>query len=118
MFTHPHEEHSVVATRPSPFTVQARLTRWAAWCGSAAMAVATAGALVLVISQVVFGREPIGGAFGLALLYLETAVAGIGLAVLDRILPIARRSPEPAPAARFPMAGSPPEARTETRDAA
>jgi hypothetical protein len=114
MFTHPYEEHSVVVTRPS--AVPARLTRWAIWLGTAAMAAATAGALVLVLSQVVFGREPIGGTFGLALLYLETA--GIGLAVFDRILPIARRSPGSAPAARFPMAGPPPEARTETRDAA
>jgi hypothetical protein len=82
------------------------------------MAVAIASALVLVISQVVFGREPIGGISGLAVLYLETAVAGIGLAVLDRMLPIARRAPGSAPAARFPMAGSPPEARSEARDAA
>jgi hypothetical protein len=118
MFTHSHEEHSVI-TRSSPRPLQTRVTRWAAWCSFAGLAVAVAGALVLIVSQVVFGREPIGGDSGLVLLYLATAIAGIGLAVLGRIMPIERRSSGFTAVAPFSIESSPPpEGRTDTREAA
>ncbi len=113
MFTHAHEEHSAVTRKQMPSTP------WGAWCGSAGLAVAVAGALVLIVSQVVFGREPIGGASGLVLLYLATAIAGMGLAVLGQILPIARRASGFARLAPLSIEASPPpESRADTRDAA
>jgi hypothetical protein len=116
MFTHSHEEHSVI-TRASPR--QTRGTRWATWCSVAGLAVAVAGALVLIVSQVVFGREPIGGASGLVLLYLATVIAGTGLAVLSRIMPIARRASGLTTVAPFSIETSPPpDSRTDTREAA
>jgi hypothetical protein len=117
MFT-PREEHSTV-TRSSHFASQTRVKRWAAWTWSAGLAVSIAGALVLVVSQIAFGREPIGGASGLALLYAATAIAGIGLAVLGRIMPIARRSSGLATGAPYSTEGSrPPKAGTDRRKAA
>jgi hypothetical protein len=118
MFTHSHEEHSVV-TPSRPVALHEGLKRSVVWCCSAGLAVAIVGALALVVSQVVFGREPIGGDSGLVLLYLATAVAGIGLAVLGRILPTARRAPRFAVASPFPNEVSPPpRARTSAREAA
>ena len=118
MFTQSREEHSVV-TRSGPFTSRTRVTRWTAWFGSAGLAASITGALVVVVSQIVFGREPIGGASGLALLYLATAIAGIGLAVLGRIVPIALGASWFATTARRPIEDSPsPKVRTDTRKAA
>jgi len=118
MFTHHPEEHSVV-TRTNRSASQTRAKRLAAWCASVGLAVSIAGALVLVVSQIVFGREPIGGASGLVLLYPATAVAGIGLAVLRRIVPVARRASDAATAASYLVENSPsPKARTNAREAA
>jgi hypothetical protein len=118
MFTHANEEHSVV-TRSSPFALPTRGTRWAVWCGSIGLAVAIAGALVFVVSQIAFGQEPIGGVSGLVLLYLATALAGMGLAVLARIAPIARRTSGSATAASFSTDGSvPEEIRRDAQEAA
>jgi hypothetical protein len=118
MFTHAHEVHSV-ATRSSRFASQARVARWAAWFYSAALAFAIAGALVLVVSQIIFGREPIGGPSGLVLLYLATAIVGTGLAALGRIVPISRRASGSPTLDPVSTDGSlPPEARTEARKAA
>jgi hypothetical protein len=118
MFTQSREEHSVV-TRSEPFASQRSAARWAAWCGAAGLAASIAGAIALVVSQIVFGREPIGGTYGLAVLYAATAVVGIGLAVLGRIVPIAGRASGFVMAAPHPIEGSPPpKARTDARQAA
>jgi hypothetical protein len=117
MFTQSREEHSIV-TRSGPFASLKRATRWAACFGSAGLAASIAGVLVLVVSQIALGREPIGGASGLVLLYLATAFAGIGLAVLGQIVRIALRASGFAMAAR-PIEDSPSsKARTEAREAA
>jgi hypothetical protein len=117
MFTESHEEHSAV-TRSAPFTSHTRVTRWTAWFGLAGLAAAITAALVLVVSQIVFGREAIGGTSGLVLLYLATAIVGIGLAVVGRILPFALRASGFAMTAPGPVEDSSLEFRTDTRDAA
>jgi hypothetical protein len=66
-----------------------------------------------------FGREPVGGASGLVVLYLATAIAGIGLAALGRIVPIALPASGFAVTAPRPIEGlPPPKVRTDTREAA
>jgi hypothetical protein len=118
MFTHANAEHSVV-TRSSPFALPKRGTHWALWCCSIGLAVAIAGALVFVVWQIAFGREPIGGVSGLVVLYLATAFAGIGLAVLARIAPIAWRTFGSATATSFSTEGSmPEEIRKDAQEAA
>jgi hypothetical protein len=116
MFSHSYEEHSVITRSSSRPT---RVTRWAAWCSVAWLAVAVAGALVLIVAQVVFGSEPIGGTSGLVLLYLASAVAGVGLGVLGRIMPIARRAAGFTMVAPLSIETSPPqEVRRDTPEAA
>src|SRR4051812_827401 len=118
MFTQSLEEHSIV-TRSAPFASQKRAATWAAWFGSAGLAASIAGALVLVVSQIAFGREPIGGTSGLVFLSLATAFAGIGLAILRQTVRIALQASGFAMAASRTIEDSPsPKGRADAREAA